>query len=94
MKIIKKCGNCSNFPQTIRNKNYGVCEMDMRTYADHPPCKDWKGKKYNRTKKKRMNKKLIEEELNLEPFDTMKASEDSLKKDWNEPEEDEAWKDL
>lgn len=37
------------------------------------------------------NSWLIQQENDLEPYHTMLASENVLKKDWESPEEDEAW---
>jgi hypothetical protein len=37
---------------------------------------------------------LIERGASSEAFQTMLASEDVLSRDWNTPEEDEAWADL
>jgi len=62
--IQKRCGNCDNFTKSIKGKGYGVCEtMDMRTTADNSPCDSWSGKKYNRTTKKKMDEKIINDEL-------------------------------
>lgn len=64
--MIKSCGGCEHWTKW-KNDYSGVCDLhDHRAKSDAGGgCKDWTGKKYDRTKQKKLDKqeqRLIEED--------------------------------